>query len=63
VYSNKNIENNLKTGKRNFPGSPVAKTPCSQYSRPESDPWSGLLFVVIHGLLIAVAFLVVEPRL
>ena len=28
-----------KVNVRNFPVGPVVKTPCSQYRRPEFDPW------------------------
>ena len=31
----------LKYSIWDFPGDPVAKTPCSQYRRPGLDPWSG----------------------
>ena len=31
----------LKTSRWDFPGGPVAKTPCTQRRRPRFDPWSG----------------------
>ena len=31
----------LKLPPGDFPGGPVAKTPCSQCKGPELDPWSG----------------------
>ena len=32
-----------KEGFRDFPGGPVAKTPCSQSRGPRFNPWSGPL--------------------
>ena len=31
----------LRTARGDFPGGPVAKTPCSQFWGPGFDPWSG----------------------
>ena len=33
---------------RDFPGGPVAKSPCSQYRGPGFDPWSGTVFHMLQ---------------
>ena len=35
------INVNLKKNRKDFPGGPVAKTPCSQYRGPRFNSWSG----------------------
>ena len=41
----------LKNSKRDFPGGPLAKTPCSQCRGPRLDPWPGILYAAAKSLL------------